>query len=120
MPIAVAILIGLFALQRHGTATIGKAFGPVMLLWFLTMALLGVTSLVRHPEVLRALNPMHGILLLTTHGLLGFTQMAMGAVATVVMGHSQDGSLLPMAVLFFFCSIGAIASHRLAMRRHTG
>ena len=55
------------------TATIGKAFGPVMLLWFLTMAVLGVTLLVRHPEVLRALNPLHGILLLTTHGLLGFT-----------------------------------------------
>lgn len=73
MPIAVAILVGLFALQRHGTATVGKAFGPVMLLWFLTMALLGVSAVARHPDVLRALNPMYGFLLLTTHGLLGFT-----------------------------------------------
>ncbi|MBR0798498.1 KUP/HAK/KT family potassium transporter [Bradyrhizobium jicamae] len=73
MPIAVGILIALFAFQRHGTATVGKAFGPVMLLWFVTMALLGIASVVRHPDVIGAVNPMLGLRLLATHGVLGFT-----------------------------------------------
>ncbi|AUC95986.1 potassium transporter Kup [Bradyrhizobium sp. SK17] len=121
MPIAVAILIGLFALQRHGTATIGKAFGPVMLLWFLTMALLGITSLVRHPEVLRALNPMHGILLLTTHGLLGFTLLGgvflaltggealyadMGHVGRTPIRLAWYGFVLPALVLNYAGQVG--------------
>jgi len=121
MPIAVAILIGLFALQRHGTATIGKAFGPVMLLWFLTMAVLGVTSLVRHPEVLRALNPLHGILLLTTHGLLGFTLLGgvflaltggealyadMGHVGRTPIRLAWYGFVLPALVLNYAGQVG--------------
>ncbi len=121
MPIAVAILIGLFALQRHGTATIGKAFGPVMLLWFLTMALLGVASLVQHPEVLRALNPLHGILLLTTHGLLGFTLLGgvflaltggealyadMGHVGRTPIRLAWYGFVLPALVLNYAGQVG--------------
>src|ERR1700740_2621374 len=52
MPIAVLILGALFALQSRGTATVGKAFGPVMLIWLATMAMLGVGAIVRHPQVL--------------------------------------------------------------------
>ncbi|WP_229198986.1 potassium transporter Kup [Bradyrhizobium acaciae] len=121
MPIAVAILIGLFALQRHGTATVGKAFGPVMLLWFLTMALLGIASLVRHPGVLRALNPTHGILLLTTHGVLGFTllggvflALTGGEALYADMGHvgrkpirlAWYGFVLPALILNYAGQVG--------------
>lgn len=87
-------------------------FGPFFLIGFSN----GATQ----PNLIAGAVSVNPVLAGSASGLLGFTQMAMGAVATVVMGHSQDGSLLPMAVLFFFCSIGAIASHRLAMHRHTG
>jgi len=73
MPIAVAILIGLFAIQSRGTGTVGKAFGPVMLVWFATIGVLGIVGIAHHPQVLGALNPAHGVGLLTTHGYLGFT-----------------------------------------------
>ena len=52
MPIAVVILIGLFALQNRGTAMVGKAFGPIMMVWFTTIGVLGITGIVHHPEVL--------------------------------------------------------------------
>jgi KUP system potassium uptake protein len=84
MPIAVAILIGLFALQSRGTVAVGKAFGPVMLVWFTTMAVLGITGIVHHPEVLGALNPVHGVRLLTTHGFLGL--MVLGGVFLALTG----------------------------------
>jgi KUP system potassium uptake protein len=61
LPAAVAILIALFAIQPQGTSRIGKAFGPIMALWFLSIALLGVWGIVRHPSVLAALNPLYGL-----------------------------------------------------------
>jgi KUP system potassium uptake protein len=73
MPIAVLILVALFALQSRGTATVGRAFGPVMLLWFITMGLLGLFGIAHHPRVLVALDPSYGIKLLVLHGFLGFT-----------------------------------------------
>lgn len=73
MPMAVIILIGLFAIQRRGTGTVGKAFGPVMTVWFATIAVLGINGILQHPQVLEALNPVHAVRLLTTHGFLGFT-----------------------------------------------
>ena len=57
MPMAVAILVGLFAVQRFGTQSIGRAFGPVMLLWFIVIAILGLFAIARHPQVLAALDP---------------------------------------------------------------
>src|ERR1700749_2501025 len=56
---AVAILIALFAIQPQGTARIGKAFGPVMSLWFLAIAVMGVVGIFRHPSVLAAVNPLY-------------------------------------------------------------
>ena len=73
MPIAVLILIGLFAIQSRGTGTVGKAFGPVMMVWFATMGVLGINGILQHPQVLGALNPVHAARLLTTHGFIGFT-----------------------------------------------
>ncbi|WP_426435025.1 potassium transporter Kup [Bradyrhizobium genosp. P] len=121
MPIAVVILIALFVLQHRGTATVGRAFGPVMLLWFLTMAVLGITSVVQHPDVLVALNPLHGFRLLTTHGLLGFTllggvflALTGGEALYADMGHvgrrpirlAWYGLVLPALVLNYAGQIG--------------
>src|SRR5712672_4092584 len=61
MPMAVAILIGLFAAQRFGTERIGRAFGPVMLLWFLVIAAVGMAAIVRHPSVVAALDPRYAV-----------------------------------------------------------
>jgi len=84
LPITVAILIGLFAVQRHGTARIGTIFGPVMLLWFLVLAALGVAQVVQHPDVLTAVNPVHGVRFFTRNGLTGF--LVLGSVFLVVTG----------------------------------
>jgi len=82
--LAVAILIALFALQPQGSARIGKLFGPVMTLWFITIAVLGLAGLIRHPGVLAALDPRYGASLLFTHGLAGFK--VLGAVFLCATG----------------------------------
>src|SRR5580700_2813629 len=61
MPAAVVILIALFTSQRFGTERIGRAFGPVMLLWFTVIGFIGLVSIVHHPEVLAALDPTHAV-----------------------------------------------------------
>ena len=67
LPLALAILVGLFVLQPVGTESIGRLFGPVMLIWFATIAVLGGLALARHPEVLWAVDPRHGIRYLAGH-----------------------------------------------------
>jgi KUP system potassium uptake protein len=84
LPIAVLILVALFSVQSRGTAKVGKAFGPIMLIWFTTMAMLGIVGIVRHPQVLGALNPIHGLRLLGTYGLLGFS--VLGGVFLALTG----------------------------------
>ncbi len=84
VPLSVVILIGLFAIQRFGTGTVGAVFGPVMVLWFLTMAVLGTVSLVRTPEVLQALNPVHAVRYFQTNGGKAF--LSMGSLFLVVTG----------------------------------
>ena len=69
---AAAILVGLFVLQTQGTATIGKLFGPVMLLWFIVIAGLGAFNLIQHPRALLGLNPHYGFLFLAEHGWASF------------------------------------------------
>ena len=61
MPLAVVILVGLFVVQRFGTSTIGKAFGPVMLIWFVVIAALGIGGIASHPAVFQAFNPFLGL-----------------------------------------------------------
>ena len=69
VPISLALLTGLFLVQRHGTAAIGRLFGPIMLVWFVVLALLGVWNVAQQPAVLWALDPRAGIaLLVARHG----------------------------------------------------
>ena len=58
IPITVGILISLFLIQKHGTAKVGILFGPIMLIWFITLAIFGITSIIKTPEILYALNPL--------------------------------------------------------------
>jgi KUP system potassium uptake protein len=84
VPAAVAILLALFAIQSQGTAKIGHWFGPIMLIWFLTMALLGIGGIVLHPSVFAAINPYYGLSYLVSNGATGF--LVLGAVFLCVTG----------------------------------
>jgi KUP system potassium uptake protein len=84
VPVAIAVLIVLFAVQRHGTARVGAFFGPVMLLWFSTLGLLGIWNILRYPEVLEALNPLHALQFFTFNGWHGY--FALGSVVLAVTG----------------------------------
>lgn len=84
LPITLAIVVGLFVIQRRGTATVGALFGPVMLLWFAVLTLLGGISIVQHPAVLAAINPVYGFNFLMGNSLLGF--FALGAVVLCITG----------------------------------
>jgi KUP system potassium uptake protein len=84
VPITIAILIALFLVQRGGTERIGFFFGPVMLVWFTTLAVLGVRMILAHPTVLAAFSPHYALLFLFEHGALGF--IVLGAVFLVVTG----------------------------------
>jgi KUP system potassium uptake protein len=84
VPAAVVILLALFAIQSQGTAAIGRFFGPVMLLWFLVMAVMGIGGIVHHPAVFAAINPLYGLSYLFSHGATGF--LVLGAVFLCVTG----------------------------------
>ncbi len=84
VPTAIVILIGLFAVQRKGTAAIGRVFGPVMIVWFVTLAVLGLSQVVREPAVFRAIWPGHAVRFMTENGTRGF--LVLGAVILVVVG----------------------------------
>ncbi len=84
VPITIAILIGLFMVQRHGTGRIGGVFGWVMLVWFLAIGVAGLRWIVVEPGVLRAIDPRYALALLTTHGWHGF--LLLGSVFLVVTG----------------------------------
>jgi KUP system potassium uptake protein len=84
LPAAVAVLIGLFAIQPQGTAKIGKAFGPIMALWFVVIGALGVWGIAQHPAVLWALDPRHGIEYLFSGGATSF--LVLGGVFLCVTG----------------------------------
>jgi KUP system potassium uptake protein len=84
VPAAVAILLGLFAIQSQGAARIGHFFGPVMLLWFVAIGLMGISGIVQHPTVFAALDPAYGLAYLFSHGVTGF--LVLGAVFLCVTG----------------------------------
>jgi KUP system potassium uptake protein len=84
LPAAVVILVALFAIQPLGTTRIGRAFGPIMALWFLVMAVLGVWGIVQHPGVLFAIDPRAGLAYLRTGGMTGF--LVLGGVFLCVTG----------------------------------
>ena len=84
VPITLVILIALFMIQARGTTHVGMLFGPVMVLWFITIGLLGVTWVVREPRVLTAFNPLHALTFFEGNGWHGF--VVLGAVFLVVTG----------------------------------
>jgi KUP system potassium uptake protein len=84
VPITVLILFGLFMVQRFGTTRVGTAFGPIMLVWFVTIATLGIRGILDNPGVLAAINPVNGIRFFGMHGTAGF--LTLGAVVLCITG----------------------------------
>ncbi len=84
VPLTIAILVGLFLIQSRGTASIGQLFGPVMLVWFSVLALVGLSNIVRNPGILGAVNPIHALNFFVADGLTGF--LVLGTVFLVVTG----------------------------------
>jgi KUP system potassium uptake protein len=84
LPVAILILIGLFLIQRHGTAKVGALFGPVMIVYFLVLAVLGIINLWRHPEIIAIVNPLYAVRFFTLDPHLAF--LALGSVVLAVTG----------------------------------
>ncbi len=84
VPITVVIVVGLFSVQRHGTATVGRFFGPVMILWFVVIGFSGVRGIMGHPQILRALSPLYALEFMADHFHIAF--FALAAVVLAVTG----------------------------------
>jgi len=84
IPLTLGILTGLFLIQRHGTASVGAWFGPVMSVWFVTLAGLGIWHIASMPSILLALNPTYAVILFQEHALVAF--VALGAVVLALTG----------------------------------
>lgn len=84
LPIAIAVLLTFFAIQSHGTGRLGRWFGPIMLLWFVTVAVLGTISAIQTPAVFTAFNPYHAVRFLLDHPTQGF--VVLGSVFLVLTG----------------------------------
>ena len=123
---SVVILFFLFALQRHGTERVGRLFGPVMVIWFIVIAALGVNMIALNPHVLLALNPMYGVKFFMSHGMQAF--IALGGVVLALtgaealyadMGHfgkkpirmAWFGFVLPALVLNYFGQGALLLNH---------
>lgn len=105
IPITIGILLALFLFQSRGTAGLGKVFGPVTTLWFITLGILGVSQIIQSPEVFRAVNPMYGVDFFLRNGISGF--WVLGSVFLVVTGgealYADVGhfGLLPIRLTWF-------------------
>ncbi len=84
VPLTIAILIGLFSVQKRGTAIIGKIFGPVTVVWFLTLASTGLPWLLERPEILAAVNPVHAFRFFSANGIIGF--LVLSSVVLCITG----------------------------------
>lgn len=126
LPIALAVILTLFLFQRHGTASIGKLFGPVMTVWFAVLALMGIVSIARYPAVLAALDPRHALGFIAADPRLAF--LSLGAVVLALtgaealyadMGHfgrqpiqlAWFGLVLPALVLNYFGQGALLLTH---------
>ncbi len=102
-----AILVALFILQRRGTGTVGWLFGPVTLLWFISIAAIGIPEVVSHPGVLQALSPIWGARFFIDHGFEAF--LALGGVVLVVTGaealYADRGHFGPGPIRFAWFTI---------------
>jgi KUP system potassium uptake protein len=112
VPLTVVILLGLFWVQRRGTATIGRVFGPVMVAWFTTLAVLGVVSILKWPAVMAAVNPLHGARFFASNGWHGF--VILGSVVLCITGgealYADMGHFgrKPIQVAWFFVAMPAL------------
>jgi len=117
IPITLAILIALFMIQRQGTARIGNLFGPLMLLWFAAIAILGILHIIERPEIVQALNPLYAIDFFRVHGWFAFLVLSSVVLALTGaealysdLGHfgrrpirlTWFGLVLPSLVLNYF------------------
>jgi KUP system potassium uptake protein len=84
VPITIAILVVLFSIQRFGTHVVGGVFGPVMVVWFGVIAILGVAQIAPHPEILKALSPHYGVEFFTNH--FGTAFIALGSIVLTITG----------------------------------
>ncbi|QGH62048.1 low affinity potassium transporter Kup [Serratia proteamaculans] len=84
IPLALIVLTALFAIQKHGTGSVGKLFAPAMVLWFLTLALLGIGGILRHPQILHAMNPYWAVNFFLEYKTMSF--FALGMVVLSVTG----------------------------------
>ncbi|MEY2966422.1 MAG: hypothetical protein RLY50_472, partial [Actinomycetota bacterium] len=84
LPIAVVILVGLFSVQRRGTGAVGRVFGPIMMVWFATLALLGVSKIIAAPEIIQSINPVHAVRFFTHESKNAF--LSLGSIFLVVTG----------------------------------
>jgi KUP system potassium uptake protein len=84
LPITISILVALFVIQKTGTDVVGKLFGPIMMIWFITIGLMGIYQVIENPAIFAAINPMYAISFLIEHSLQGF--IVLGAVFLVLTG----------------------------------
>ncbi|NOT99982.1 MAG: potassium transporter Kup [Gallionella sp.] len=84
LPVTIIVLTGLFFIQKHGTSVVGMTFGPIMIVWFLSLAIFGIMSIAQSPQVLLALNPIYAYQFLSTDPWLSF--LALGAIVLAITG----------------------------------
>ena len=84
VPLTIVVLVALYSVQRHGTAGIGRFFGPVMIVWFIVLAVMGIINIVQAPVILHALNPWHAIEFMLRNRFIAF--VALGAVVLAFTG----------------------------------
>ena len=115
LPITIVILFFLFIFQKRGTAKVGSIFGPVMIVWFATLAILGVVGIVKEPGVLAAVNPLHALHFFFANGWTGF--LVLGAVFLVVTGGEALYADLghfgrrPIRLAWFGCVLPSLLIH---------
>ncbi len=112
VPIAVVILVGLFMIQRHGTGKMGAAFGPVMFVWFVCIAILGAASVIQTPGVIDAINPSHAVSFFVGEPMLAF--LALGSVVLCVTGAEARTQIWASSVVDRSASRGSLLLFQLS------
>ena len=84
VPISIVVLVGLYSVQSRGTGGIGRWFGPIMVVWFIALAAMGIVNIIEAPQILAALNPLHALRFMLENGFIAF--MALGAVVLAITG----------------------------------
>ena len=113
VPLTIMVLVMLYAVQRHGTAGIGRWFGPIMIVWFGALAAMGVVNIVKAPEILHAINPVHAFAFVLNNRLIAF--VALGAIVLAFTGaealYADMGHFgaKPIRAAWFFIAFPALA-----------